>query len=81
MAKTHEIVSFQVEGRGSFPLDMLRYDQCWPAGPEDVAKMGLDREQRTVKLNRATHHRLHGPTFERWRSFGWSVVPQSAVPL
>lgn len=27
MAKLHE---FTVEGCGTFPVDMLRYDQCWP---------------------------------------------------
>jgi len=27
MARRYE---FTVEGRGWFPVDMLRYDQCWP---------------------------------------------------
>ena len=35
----HKIIPLTVEGSGTFPLDMLRYDQCAPAGPDDVAKI------------------------------------------
>ena len=80
-----KITHFTVEGRGEFPLDMLRYDQCWPRGPEDAAKMeasyaselldvvkdhGLGR--RTIDL--ATIIRPGYPTVDRWASFGWVVT-------
>lgn len=73
-----ERLYFTVVGRGAFPLDMLRYDACWPARGEDVtailasAKSGRTpcmQEQRTVRL--ATDKQ---PVSEgRWFSFGWTV--------
>lgn len=37
MARTYH---FTVEGRGSFPVDMLRYDCCWPRREsEDVPEV------------------------------------------
>ena len=32
---------FEVQGRGEFPLDMLRYDLCWPATEGDAIPLGL----------------------------------------
>lgn len=42
------IVTFEVEGGTQFPLDMLRYDCCWPASSDDVANIhgSLMREFR-----------------------------------
>ncbi len=58
---------FLVEGRGYFPLDMLRYDQCWPCSSEDVLAMDVTEHRRIVMLS-------HGlPTVARWNSFGWKV--------
>jgi hypothetical protein len=67
---------FYVRGRGSFPLDMLRYDSCWPATSEDVAKIESDvREPRTIKLMTAGNpHAV--PTVGRWSSFLWSASLQ-----
>lgn len=72
---------FTVTGRGAFPLDMLRYDCCYPAHPEDVAAMDYDnttregiRAQRTVKLRG-----LGMPEMSRWNSFGWSVSDTKEV--
>lgn len=31
------IKQFVVEGTGTFPLEMLSFDQCWPARPADAA--------------------------------------------
>lgn len=61
--------TFIVEGRGEFPADMLRYDECAPlhyADTEAMKKRGL----RMVSLT----SRKHTPTFARWESFGWSVL-------
>lgn len=33
---------FTVRGRGEFPLDMLRYDSCWPRSGEDVMVLSAD---------------------------------------
>ena len=68
---TTKIHTFKVRGKGSFPLDMLRYDACHPVRPEDVDSLTeiLGDEPRTVTLNSN-----HPPTVKRWASFGWKVV-------
>ena len=63
---------YVVTGRGEFPMDMLRYDCCWPLSSSDVAKLdsGLvhsSREPRSVIMASYTK-----PTIEHWASFGWS---------
>lgn len=74
-------IEFQVEGRGEFPFDMLRYNACWPKDPEDAAKIQPNYvELRTVTLCKFTDR--DPPDYgvltpERWRSFLWSIVPES----
>ena len=66
---------FTVEGPHDFPVDMLRYDGCWPRTSEDA--VAITRDVRDGKLHRVTlisHHRP--PTVARWKSFGWDVVEQ-----
>jgi len=40
------IHTFRVEGTGDFPLDMLRYDQCWPRSQDDVYAMHPNYTER-----------------------------------
>lgn len=62
---------FQVRGSGEFPLDMLRYDACWPATEMDSATASdHERDRRRVNLRTASPN---SPTPERWESFGWKV--------
>lgn len=61
---------FTVKGNGMFPIDMLRYDNCWPATSEDAAKLA-GRGPREVTLG--TRNRT-APTVGRWPSFMWRVV-------
>ncbi|MAG26344.1 hypothetical protein CMI47_12410 [Candidatus Pacearchaeota archaeon] len=73
---TIRIIKFTVEGRGTFPLDMLRYDCCWPVSSEDAANIDSDynRERRVVNLKMVSWQGAQGqPTVERWRSFLWGV--------
>ncbi len=77
------IVAFTVVGRGEFPLDMLRYDQCHPAGGDDAA-MIKDRlvedgavKTRRIRLVTRGMPRHWQPTAGRWSSFLWSVDPES----
>lgn len=60
---------FTVEGSGAFPLDMLRYDECWPVDGEAVETMG-GRHRRQVRLRSCKPR----PTDGRWSSFTWEVV-------
>lgn len=70
---------FTVQGRGQFPLDMLRYDRCWPRGETDanVAQSSSERavgEARLVELTATDRPSYWTPTEGRWRSFGWVVA-------
>lgn len=68
-----------------FPIDMLRYDQCWPRTGEDAAKMNLTlgggrigyEEPLAIFVTRH-HDEKRRPGWEprRWRSFG--VMLQAA---
>ena len=67
-------------GKGDFPYDMLRFDGCWPATPDDVSRLATYRfmrpepakqEQREVTLH---SHRDFTP--DRWASFGWYEVQE-----
>lgn len=59
---------FLVNGRGQFPVDMLRHDRCWPVNTSD-AMLLLGSDQRTLLMAG-----VQPPTKERWMSFGWVVV-------
>lgn len=61
---------YHVNGRGLFPLDMLRYDACWPARQDDVVAMTAPgNPERGVRIESEK-----APTIGRWRSFGWTVT-------
>ena len=70
--------SFTVEGTGSFPVDMLRYDMCWPKteAHESVAIPNSFHERNIGAPWRITLVTVKdtAPTVDRWASFGWKVV-------
>jgi len=73
-------IKFTVEGRGDFPLDMLRYDRCFPRTGMDcdtITYTGEVRQVTLVALNRV--NRFWAPTEGRWLSFGWSVVEVAVI--
>jgi hypothetical protein len=86
-------VTFAVKGRGEFPFDMLRYDACFPATGDDVSMLEKQYEYETANVvgiaggsRRAIDRTVHltmlsrnytGPTIERWKSFGWTVIDDS----
>ena len=79
-------VSFTVVGKGPFPLDMLRYDQCHPVNPDAVSRMwSVDTTQnRSIRLARYFNSDKNHldvlfkqgllVTWQRWLSFGWGVL-------
>jgi hypothetical protein len=78
------IQTFEVRGKLSFPLDMLRYDACFPLDQESVANLNRalehgSREEWVVKMCRYAEDKGSLPTFDRWRSFGVSVDPASVM--
>ena len=63
----------------TFPVDMLRYDGCYPARAEDAAEISISARRdnldsrakvRLIALGRSKSWR---PTMARWDSFGWQV--------
>lgn len=74
------ILQFTVQGGGVFPVDMLRYDSCFPAQPNDVLEItraATASTSRRVNLVRRQRNKTEQLTTDRWRSFGWEVDPRS----
>ena len=69
MAK-HTIKYAAVHGSGEFPIDMLRYDQCWPICEKHAHLFSRDNGERAIVV--ATH--AHNFTPARWHSFGWTIA-------
>lgn len=65
---------FTVKGSGVFPLDMLRYDVCYPQEQEDAFKILESPDVRTVTLIKPVDDKNSTPTPARWQSFGWEVI-------
>lgn len=76
---------FRITVRGTmrFPLDMLRYDACFPETGADVAAIAasLDRgvNETEVNLLHRTDDRKWTPTEGRWASFLWAVTRTEIV--
>ena len=72
----YKTVHFTVIGTGRFPIDMLRYDGCWPFQSSDA--VAIENSFKTIRPPDPESHtvRLEGtckPTVARWRSFGWDI--------
>jgi hypothetical protein len=69
--------TFTVEGSGSFPIDMLRYDACWPQSERyDTPAIQQDPFSEPKKRRRVVlvTDNPSAPTVGRWESFTWKVV-------
>lgn len=78
-------IRFQVYGGAApFPIDMLRYDGCYPATEADSAAitrsffpidmLGRDDQRgRHITLEKHSTRRRWEPTYGRWNSFLWHV--------
>lgn len=62
-------------GPWQFPIDMLRYDACWPRSQEDATKISLNIRtgENVQSVELAYDTRISKPTPKRWESFGWKV--------
>lgn len=74
----------EVKGSGNFPVDMLRYDGCYPHRSEDAIEIGISigvREAKRpgegysvqVSRQRKTKAEAENWTVGRWASFGWTL--------
>jgi hypothetical protein len=81
---------FTVQGKAStFPFDMLRYDGCYPTDSDAVEALTYTRADAMVRdengkmkfpvvsarMARYVDRKDIPPTFARWASFGWTVLP------
>ena len=66
------VYTFTVAGNDDFPLDMLRYDLCYPKSQRDASEMAKTFRQRRGEY-RVTLVSSKAPTEERWGSFGWAL--------
>lgn len=85
-------IRFAVEGTGYFPVDMLRYDGCYPSDTDAVLSVPIvpmghrldaysgNKGIRLVRLVHVCSDRKWQPTAGRWESFGWRVV-QVQMPI
>jgi len=81
------ITTFKVSGVFVFPLDMLRYDSCYPRAQEDVSNIKVEytkengRQLQVVTLCRMHQERDWKPTFGRWESFGFKVEYTNTIKV
>lgn len=80
------VISFKVAGTFDFPVDMLRYDSCFPASQDAVSNIHIKtfpqeagRREVIVELRRYAESKTWTPTDARWRSFGWKVIGTPSV--
>ncbi len=73
---------FVVKGIGRFPIDMLRYDECYPRTSEDGIKIeqAVTGELRKWEVSMCSNNR-HAPTIGRWESFLSHVVEINGTSL
>ena len=70
------IYCYEDIGRGYFPIDMLRYDNCWPAAEDNDISLSFDCRFRAAYPEHGFRILITGyntPTVGRWNSFGYSV--------
>lgn len=72
MARQGKVYTFVVEGGLRFPVDMLRYDCCWPARGEDALTIDHGHMDGIERIEVSTHKAEL--TVGRWASFGWRVI-------
>jgi len=72
-----KLQKFVVKGLGQFPIDMLRYDQCFPLREDESAKIAKSWRGLDIELGRHVTDESDEPSYDRWLSFGWKVLPDS----
>lgn len=79
MKSPHWIVKFCVTGKGAFPVDMLRHDDCWPADGHSADNLLTPVGEKALRDVTLYTRRGDCPTVARWNSFGWGCNVISAT--
>lgn len=70
-----KVITFTVMGKGKFPHDMLRYDQCFPC--DGISVHNIEADTVAVRPVKLVSIASTGITSLRWASFGWYVTEDS----
>jgi hypothetical protein len=62
---------FTVIGKMSFPIDMLRYDACYPSDQESAETIRRSISEPNFELKTVHLVSQQAPTPDRWESFCW----------
>lgn len=76
--------TFKVISIFGFPIDMLRYDQCWPRTANDSHAIQLQKpgdKPLEVELERIVENKGDKPTEGRWASYNCEIGFIETVPL
>lgn len=82
---TYKLHRFVVRGSWPFPVDMLRYDQCYPATETASAELANLSSRATGMGNVAIElesrqERSWKPMYRRWESRCWHVISHDQEP-
>ena len=74
MTKWYTFEVRPTHAHADFPLDMLRYDCCYPKSECDSSTLRYCTEEvlQTPVVIMLSSHRV--PNADRWASFGWEVT-------
>lgn len=72
-------IQISVTGSNPFPIDMLRYDGCYPLseGDANLIRSSLEEgltKRTTIVLLKPNGYQHWTPNYKRWKSYGWEVV-------
>lgn len=75
-----------VMGRGSFPVDMLRYDSCVPVNfrielQDGMHRVVMDEGHTEMLVADVTETRMPRWTAARWSSFLWGIRHHSTAAI
>ena len=78
--------SYTVNGRGRFPMDMLRYDHSTPYSSADAARIEATFDSPMgvpigITLVKVTNDKDWKPCVDRWASFLWGCSPANRLKL
>jgi hypothetical protein len=72
---------FRVRGIGQFPIDMLRYDGCFPSSEQDSGEIALTFSRffrsddiNPISLTKIADTKSWTPEHGRWNSFLWKIT-------
>lgn len=73
---------WEITGKGAFPIDMLRHEQCWPATDQDSKKIRFSLHPGTENIiqmievetfREGIGFARRQPDYKHWSSHGWDA--------